>query len=133
MNDLAAIARAEYDKRFHNCLTMHRADQFTQQIADRLHNWERIAWLLDPAGRDSDERLIVGADELDGMAAEARTASQTAMEKADGDPDNRTLHARASGLLALYSEINARAVGLRRANEHARSIADQSRNQRKAA
>ncbi|MEL6876130.1 MAG: hypothetical protein AAGM33_11705 [Pseudomonadota bacterium] len=132
MTDLAAIARAEYDKRFTNCLTMHRADQFTQQIADRLHNWERIAWLYDPAGRDSDNRPVIGERELAGMAAEAGQALQAALKKHDADMQDRKLRARAKDLLDLSSDLKARAAGLAAANKKARASANAAQ-QRKAA
>lgn len=86
--DLAAAARAEYERRLAKCEALERAGKFNHEIAARLHNWQRIAWLFDARRRATGEQLLIWPEDLPAMAAEAEHCAKIARASAEADADD---------------------------------------------
>lgn len=112
--DVSAAARAEYVRRFAKAETLAQTDQFTHDIADSLHNWQRIAWLLDPAGRTDEPALLIAVGELEAMAAEARNCRDIWISRHQKAPEDSSISARARSLSHITRTIEIRMNSARR-------------------
>lgn len=113
ISELPAAARAEYASRMAKCEALEERHSFTREIAERLHNWQRIAWLLDAPGRAPGEKLHIWPSDLIGMAKEARHCARIAREKLDAEPDNGARQARAAKLYLIAAILETRAESRR--------------------
>ncbi|VWX56686.1 hypothetical protein [Sphingorhabdus sp. 109] len=110
----ATITRREYEKRLALAEALLKTADFTYVIAERLHNWQRIAWLLDPAGRSSDEHLLIFPEDLQAMADEAAHCRDIWLGKHRADPADSAINARARALCHITRALEIRLNSARR-------------------
>lgn len=115
--NIHTAARAEYDRRFAKAQKIEAAGDLTHEITDQVHNWQRIAWLLDHAGRVDGEQINIDQDDLTTMAAEAKQCRDIWFAKCEANPGDQTINQRARGLAAIARNLECRAAALKEANE----------------
>lgn len=105
---IASAARAEYDRRYAKAVTLDSGGYFNHDIADRLHNWQRIAWLLDPAGRTEDHAVLIATQDLQAMTAEAQNCRDIWLDKHRAAPADPVINARARALSHITRTLEIR-------------------------
>lgn|GEM_PF-5023995 len=101
-------ARTEYGRRLATAEALESSHGFTHAIAERLHNWQRIAWLLDPAGRTEGAALFIAEQELAAMTAEATHCRDIWLDKHRADPADSAINARARALCHITRTLEIR-------------------------
>lgn len=105
---IASAARAEYDRRYAKAVTLDSGGHFNHDIADRLHNWQRIAWLLDPSGRTEVHAVWITEPELADMTAEAAHCRDIWLDKHRAAPTDTAINARARALSHITRTLEIR-------------------------
>jgi hypothetical protein len=106
---MASAARAEYQSRLSKCEALEAQDDFGHKIAERLHNWQRIAWLFDAGARSVSELLLIWPDYLPNMAREAQHCASLARKTAEAAPADIEKQGRAANLYLIARALEMRA------------------------
>lgn len=117
--NIPTAARAEYARRLTTAKALQKNGAYTHAIAERLHNWQRIAWLLDPAGRTEPCALFIAEQELAAMTAEAAHCRDIWLDKHRADPADSAINARTRALCLITRTLEIR---LNSARKYARPI-----------